>query len=181
MSKEKFDEGKKKLFNDCFNTIQFLLFIIIMFVGLIVFLIKKDSDFFLYVFLIGLFLVGLTIFGYFRGIKMLKKEYAVKNGEYKFPWEPYSMPINDFLKECESGFFHSYVKVNDNIHIIEVQLDDECKSVSTCYIDDIEFKMLDDFLNFKIDGIISLKEMNYIVILETIGEDPSKIFLKKEL
>lgn len=46
-----------------------------------------------------------------------------------------------------------------------------------CYINDNEIKGVDNFFNFKFDGIHSFNDFDYIEFLEYNSSDPKKYFV----
>lgn len=180
MSEIEYLEKKRKNFKEAFCNKQFYVFIIypLFWVISLFFLENKILNNILY---LDIVLIFLTILGYLHHQNTLKKDYLVKSGQLKLKWEPLKMPIQDFLMECETGFFYSYIEVHEKIHSIEVQMDGvQTAHISSCYIDDNEFDNLDEFFQFPIDDDVCLKDLEYVTILECLNQDPKKIFSKSD-
>ncbi len=181
MTEEELMKEKRKCFKESFFSPYFIVVFVLTMIGVVGYFIFKNRSELIVTFLVyGPIILALFVFGYFRGIKMLKREYAIKNGAESFTWEPYVMSKEDFLEECKTGFFYSFIKIKDNIHVIEVQLNED-KQIEDCYIDNTLLKGLDAFLDYKIEDDISLREVDNLVILSTMNDDPKKIFVDKKI
>lgn len=84
--------------------------------------------------------------GYFRGVKLRNNIDNVKNGNIKY--EPYT------IDKTVSNNYDKFI----------------------CYINETEIIGLDNFLNYKYDGVHCLDELNSIEFLEYNSNDPRLYF-----
>ena len=182
--KEKKKNQLKKLLKS--NIILILLSIVSFIPIFILVILEKNYDFFALIFggifTLTIFFIPYSIIIYIINKSSLKKEYLIRNGQYTFKWPPYEMPINNFLENCKTGFFCSYIKVNNKIHIIDVSLDNiNPPTIGKCHIDDTEFDKFEDFLNYEIEKDIAIKDLKFITILDTNDLDPKQVWVDKTL
>lgn len=171
------DENVKKQLKKSFGNVQFCVITILTIVSCIGYF-MADIEILKDVFVLGVFLIAIFVYGFFKGLKMEKNIENVKNGKLKY--EPYILNKEAFVKECENGLMYSLIRINNEIYEIETQLDEvESKNYDkfTCFINENEIQGLENFFNFKFDNGTCLKDMNEIEFLEYNNNDPKEYFV----
>lgn len=167
----------KEQVKESFMNFQFLIIVLGTIISLI-FGIIFTSEILLYIAAIGILLILLYLIGFCSGLIRRKNVAKVRNGQIKY--EPYTIDIKQFIEECQFGLFYSIIRINNQIYEVETQ-PDKVNSTNydhfTCYINDQEIIGLDNFLNYKFDGLHSLKELDTIEFLEYNAADPRRYFI----
>lgn len=179
---------KKKIYKEVFYNKGFIISFIALILGIIsLFIItitgerrfEYDARAFT---LFGIMGVSMYMWSYYVTIKEHKNVKKIKNGKIKYP--SYIVDKKEFLEECKMGLMYSIVKIDGNIYTLETQLDNvNSKKYDKfiCYINDIEIKGLDNFLNYKFDGKKSLNDLKKFEFLEYNNADPKKYFVDRIL
>lgn len=153
----------------------------VMFISLIIdFLVIIDvfSNFpnFLYVTLLFCFVISL---GVYSELPLLPDGNLDEIKKGKLKYTPYVIDKEKFIRECKSGLIYSIVRINGEIYELEVQLDNiSSKKYDNfiCYLNNIKIIGLDNFLNYKYDGVHTLNELKHIEFLEYNNDNPKKYF-----
>ena len=131
---------------------------------------------FLYVTLLFCFVISL---GVYSELPLLPNGNLdeIKKGKIKYP--PYVIDKDRFIEECKSGLIYSIVRINGEIYELEVQLDNlSSKKYDRfiCYINNTKIIGLDNFLNYKYDGVHIINDLKHIEFLEYNNENPKRYF-----
>lgn len=175
---------KKDEDNDNFFNIYSAIILLLIIVSSICLLINNkivDNDIRIliaFLFIISLFIMVLYVISHFRITKMKKNINNLKDGKIK--WLPYTIDRATFIEECKTGLIYSIVRIDGKIYELETQIDN-IKSPKydkfICYINENEIIGLDNFLNYKYDGIHCLNELSHIEFLEFNETDPRTYFV----
>ncbi len=165
----------KVQFRESFINVQFFVILIATILCIILDLIF-DYRFLFNLTLLGLFFIVLYIIGFFRSIRMRSYVDKVRSGTLKY--EPYTIDKQRFIEECREGLLYSLVRINNVIYEVEA-LDDRTNDPAQfiCYINDNEIIGVDNFLNYKFDGVHSFNDLDTIEFLEYNHLDPKKYFV----
>lgn len=169
----------EKQFKESFINVQF----IVIFIGTvlsIIFYFVANLDFLLIFFFLGLFLIVFYVIGFCKCVKMRNHADDIRNGNLKY--KPYIIDKESFIFECKNGLIYSLIRINNVIYEIETQLD-VINSTNydrfICYVDENEIKGIDNFLNYKFDGVHSFNDLDTIEFLEYNNNDPKRYFVDK--
>lgn len=173
---DEIDENDDKYF----NSHSLILFTVLIgsFIWLKIYGQKADYDIAKLVRTVFSFSIFITILYtiYYIKITIHKKNVnRIKEGSLKYT--PYTIDKTKFIEECKTGLIYSIVRIDNKIYELEVQPENKEYDKYVCYINNKEIVGLDNFLNYKYDGIHCLNDLKHIEFLEYNETDPRKYFI----